>query len=226
MTSVYFDLFLLITIFLGFFGILNTLKSRKFCYIRTPFRILLFFLFGIFLLFLLFYKYLFLLPVDTPFTTSFLMICVLFLFIPIFFAIVRRYFNPPQKLIEQYGFTSAEFLQMNSSYVAPKAVEIAFQQTVVTVLILILSSQFGLGYVEISVCFFILFGLSHLLLYFFMNINLVFLYSSAAIIATFIFPYFVLHVPYGYIHNYIFHWVFYLIAGVSAWVYFGKRKLD
>ncbi len=142
------------------------------------------------------------------------------------FAIVRRYFNPPQKLIEQYGFTSAEFLQMNSSYVAPKAVEIAFQQTVVTVLILILSSQFGLGYVEISVCFFILFGLSHLLLYFFMNINLVFLYSSAAIIATFIFPYFVLHVPYGYIHNYIFHWVFYLIAGVSAWVYFGKRKLD
>jgi len=145
---------------------------------------------------------------------------VLFSSIAIIYSVFRAKLKAPKDMIEKYGKADAEFLFMNLPYVIVKTVEIAFQQLFVTILVLLLHQNLGMNFLELTLYFLVFFGVVHFLLLFFMDIKFVLLYSIAAMLASFIFPFMILNIQYGLVYNYIIHWMFYLISGMLVWLYY------
>jgi hypothetical protein len=101
-------------------------------------------------------------------------------------------------------------------YFLPKSMDILLQQLLVVAMVLAFSFQ-GYSVRTISVWCAILFGGAHLLLVFggkdFIYVST---FISAAVFASFVFPYLILKVKNGFVYSYFLHWLFYAVVIVLA----------
>lgn len=106
----------------------------------------------------------------------------------------------------------SELLIATPWYFLPKSIDILFQQLLVSAMVIAFAHQkFPLR--EISVWCALLFGTAHLFLVFGKESLLyVTVFTVSAIIASFIFPYFILKVKNGFIYSYFLHWLFYAVV--------------
>lgn len=103
-----------------------------------------------------------------------------------------------------------EIFSATTWYFLPKSVEIVLQQLLIVAMVLAFHKrQFSLR--DISDWSAALFGGAHLLLVFGRSFSYVLVFTMAATVAGFIFPYLVLRVRNGFIYAYALHWTFYAV---------------
>lgn len=129
---------------------------------------------------------------------------------------VNKHFTKPSRLINK--FKTVEILSLNTTFLLSKSFEILYQQIYIWLLIIWLN-DYGFNGLSISLMLSIMFGIGHLLLFAKMGKLFTLIYSVAAVIASFMFPYLVMNVNYGFLYSYILHTYFYTFLGVSFWVF-------
>ena len=110
----------------------------------------------------------------------------------------------------------SELLTASPWYFLPKSVEIGLQQLLVAAMILVFDKQ-KMSLRNISYWSAALFGSIHLLLVFGgSSIGYVALFTTAATVAGFVFPYLMLRVRNGFMYSFFIHWAFYAVVIVLA----------
>ena len=117
----------------------------------------------------------------------------------------------------------AEFLAINDRYLISKSAEIVFQQTLIILLALILQDA-GLGLNGIRLMFAIVFTFAHLPILLIDGWGMGSFFVTAAAIASIFFPALILNVQYGFIYSFMLHQVFYVVSGLTFWLYWGGRE--
>lgn len=113
-----------------------------------------------------------------------------------------------------------ELLVATPWYFLPKSMDIILQQLLITAIILRLHFQ-GFNFKTVALWCAIFFGSAHLLLVFGGGGALyTFTFTLSAVVASFIFSYFILKVKDGFLYSYFIHWIFYAITLVIARILF------
>ncbi|MBI5046076.1 MAG: hypothetical protein HZC14_03725 [Candidatus Niyogibacteria bacterium] len=115
------------------------------------------------------------------------------------------------------------FLLMDYRYIIAKLSNIAFQQSLIILLALLLSSN-GFRMSGITVAFAILFVSGHIPMLRLDGRGIGSFFIVAAACAALFFPFLILRVPYGFVYAYIIHQAFYMLSGLFSWFYF--KKID
>lgn len=196
------------------------LISKGVDYISHPFLFSIYFLF--FSLFpIYFFRQQFLPLLEDfsilPFIVLFLVLVVTLLI----YHITRKYLRPPTKLIKRYP--NSVFLRIDSKYVIPKSFEILFQQSLIIVFVILLSSL-GLNMGWLMLTFAIFFGAIHAFLIKTEGLVIGSYFTVTSILGGLLFPPVILLLPYGFVYSYTLHWFFYSFSPVLFWKFYGNRR--
>jgi len=104
------------------------------------------------------------------------------------------------------------FAKFDHKYLFSKSFEILYQQVMISLLSVWLANS-GLSFLAIVFIFSVIFGWGHIPLFFYSAKSVSIFFLIAAIISAFVFPFLILKVEWGIIYSYIFHWIFYILAG-------------
>ena len=147
----------------------------------------------------------------------------IFPFIALFFVLVvtvfsyyisKKYLQLPKKMIKKYP--NSLFLHMDYWYVLPKSFEIFFQQSLIIVLVILLS-DYGLNIWWIILSFSVLFGVMHAPMIKSEGILIGSYFTVASILSALLFPPLILFVHYGFVYSYAIHWFVYSFSPVMFW---------
>ncbi len=131
----------------------------------------------------------------------------------------HKYLKKPAKLIEKYS--DQHFIKMDYKYLFSKLFDILFQQVMITVLVLWLSKEF-FSMTQIIIYFILLFGIVHLIGISIAGKIFGTYYLIMSLIGAVIFPILILNVNYGFVYNFIIHFLFYSISSLLFWLYAEK----
>ncbi len=144
-----------------------------------------------------------------------IILLVFFLFNFLIFFLTNKYLRKPIEFIDKYS--TVHFLKMDYRYLLSKSFEIFFQQVLIITLVFILYYQnFSLTW--ITIIFMIMFGFAHIPRLKIGRDIFGLIIFVASIISSFLFPYLVLNLRYGYIYTFILHWLFYTNKGILFWI--------
>ena len=118
-----------------------------------------------------------------------------------------------KELISSHKKSLIFFATMDYLFLFSKSFDIFFQQLLFLTLVLIFRVSFGNSANIVLFCA-VLFGAIHLPLFITKHNILAPYFVIASFFAGGIFSWLILSFPYGFIYSYIFHWMFYVVAGV------------
>lgn len=118
------------------------------------------------------------------------------------------------------GANSADFLVGGPAYVLVKLFEIAFQQTLIVALILVLASRRN-SVRYVSSVYSMLFAAAHVFLIIPLGYTLTSVFFVGAVLSGVVFPYCIMRCNNGFVITYMLHWTFYILAtgGVLLYVH-------
>jgi hypothetical protein len=132
---------------------------------------------------------------------------------------LNTYFQMPQELISIMSTSIKDHFALQGSFLVSKFLEVLFQQTLIILLTGFFTIRMRLSMKKTLFYFLIVFGTLHLLGLFVSGIfGGVFLIGS--IFAAMIFPYLISRVEYGFVYSYIIHYLFHVLIGPFAWLWF------
>ena len=143
--------------------------------------------------------------------TPFLCLVLLFIFNAIAYNYVGSVFPYYKKAFELDS--TLYFAKFDRKYLFSKSFEIFYQQTMIALLCVWLSGS-GLPLLYIVFIFALIFGAGHMPLFFYSKRSVGSFFLIASVISSFVFPLLILKVEWGFIYSYIFHWIFYIFAGL------------
>lgn len=214
------DISVWILLWLVGFGLFNFLRKRGMTYTAKPTLVVLYFLASTGMVILYFYEKVFSASSFFSLTAmSVLLVMYAAAFLTYYFS--HKYLQKPTQLIEKYN--DQYFIKMDYRYLISKSFDILFQQTLIFILVILLSEQ-GIDLSKIVLVFVLVFGIIHVV-----NIPVAgklfgIYYFIASVIGAFLFPILILKVEGGLVYSYILHFFFYTISAVFFWVYAPKSE--
>jgi len=140
----------------------------------------------------------------------FLFLVLLFILNAMAYKYVGMFFPNYKKVFEMDS--TLYFTKFDHKYLLSKSFELLYQQIMISLLVVWLAkSNFSLS--NIVLIFAFIFGLGHILLFFQIKKSVALFFLIASIISSFVFPFLILKIEWGFVYSYIFHWIFYIIAG-------------
>lgn len=207
------DFFLLFVLwYIGWAGVF--LFTNKLDYLERPLSVTIYFLSLSLIALYLFSDVIGVLYEKITFFSLLILFCFLFFNFLTYF-LSNKFLKRPYKLIEQYP--KVLVIKMDYRYLVSKSFDILYQQIIIIILILLLAKS-GLGILQITIVFSILFGIGHVPIIKFENDFFGFLTLIASFTASFLFPILILNFQYGFIYTYILHWLFYTNVGLLSWL--------
>jgi len=191
--------------------IFDLLNKRKINYIENHWIASIFFFLVSVLIVSLFYEDLSFLIKPELNIAPFLSLLLLFISNSVAYRYIVRSFPYYKKAFELDDFYY--FNKFDRKYLFSKSFELMYQQVMV-VLLTIWLFDYGLSLTIIIFTFAIIFGLvGHLPLLFVNQKSIGVFFLMASILSSFVFPFLILKVEWGFVYSYICHWIFYIIAG-------------
>ena len=210
MADIFIKLILWLVIWFSVWAVFYFISSGKMNYVEKYKLTAVFFLLVSILIVIFFYKDLYLLiKLNFPFAPL-VSLVILFIFNSFAYRYVDKFFPDYKKAFEADG--TLYFAKFDNKYLFSKSFEIFYQQIMIALLSIWLAES-GLSFFAIGFVFALVFGLGHILLFFYSRKSVGLFFLIASVISSFVFPFLILMVQWGFIYSYIFHWIFYIIAG-------------
>jgi hypothetical protein len=186
------------------------LSNRKMSYVEKYRLTAIFFLLASALILLVFHRDLYFLIKSNFQIIPFLSLILLFVFNSLAYKYVGSFFPNYKKAFELDG--TLYFAKFDKKYLLSKSFEILYQQIMISLLSIWLVGS-GFYFLTTVFIFALVFGLGHVPLFFYSKKSVGLFFLFASIISSFVFPFLILKVEWGIVYSYIFHWIFYIIAG-------------
>lgn len=133
-----------------------------------------------------------------------------------------RHVSEPKKYFETHP--DRYYLKIDWRRLVSKSMDILAQQVFIVLLVLFLQDA-GLSFYQILLAFGVLFALLH--------VPLIanergawpsWLFAGIVVVFSAVFPMLILTVHYGFVYNYILHWLFYTTVAVSFWLWSAHQQ--
>lgn len=214
------DVVIWVLLWLVGFGLFNFLRKRGMTYTAKPWSVAAYFLVFTSIALIYFYKKVFSFDfIFSPTAVLVLLLTYLLAFLTYYFS--PKYLSRPHQFIEKYK--DQYFIRMDYRYLVSKSFDILFQQTLIAVMVILLSLQ-GLALSEIILPFVFIFGIIHVINIFVAGKLFGIYYLIASILGAFLFPILILSVEGGFLYSYALHFFFYTVSAVFFWVYAPKLE--
>ncbi|MDP3645502.1 MAG: hypothetical protein Q8R25_00235 [bacterium] len=142
---------------------------------------------------------------------------VLYMYLPKYFCESAEYFV---KYPDRY------YLKIDWRRLVSKSMDILAQQVFIVLLVLFLQDA-GLSLIQIIMAFTFLFGLLHVpLIAHERGAWPSWLFAGIVVVFSIIFPILILKVQYGFVYNYMIHWLFYTVTATSFQIWYAKRNVS